>query len=83
MINARAESIANKPAFNTAFKNYRCLVIADGFYEWRKEGTPVYIRLKSGKPFGFAGLYSIWTSPEGEEHLHAPDNLVPVDNQDN
>jgi len=70
MINARAETIADKPAFRGAFKNQRCLVIADGFYEWRKEGrvkTPVYIRLRSGKPFGFAGLYNIWTSPEGEE----------------
>jgi putative SOS response-associated peptidase YedK len=70
MINARAESIADKPAFLDAFKRQRCLVIADGFYEWRKEGKakiPVYIRLRSGKPFGFAGLYSIWTSPEGEE----------------
>ena len=44
-------------------------MVADGFYEWRKEGTtkkPFYIRLKSHKPFGFAGLYNIWTSPEGE-----------------
>jgi putative SOS response-associated peptidase YedK len=69
MINARAETVADKPAFRNAFRNQRCLVIADGFYEWKKEKvkTPVYIRLKSKKPFGFAGLYSLWVSPEGEE----------------
>ena len=69
-INARAETVATKPAFRSAFENQRCLVVADGFYEWRSEGkvkTPVYIRLKSGKPFGFAGLYSLWTSPKGDE----------------
>ncbi len=70
MINARAESVADKPSFRQAFQNQRCLVVADGFYEWKKEGTkkrPFYIRLKSGKPLGFAGLYSIWKSPEGEQ----------------
>lgn len=69
MINARAETIADKPAFRSALKTHRCLVIADGFYEWKKGKVkiPMYIRLKSGKPFGFAGLYSIWTSPGGEE----------------
>jgi putative SOS response-associated peptidase YedK len=69
MINARAETVASKPAFSLAFKKQRCLVIADGFYEWIKTGkkrVPVYIRLKSGKPFGFAGLYNPWTSPEGK-----------------
>ena len=69
MINARAETAAGSRAFKSAFEKQRCLVVADGFYEWRKEGTakkPFYIRLKSHKPFGFAGLYNIWTSPEGE-----------------
>ena len=69
MINARAETVALKPTFKSAFKKQRCLVIADGFYEWRKinnKKTPVYIHLKSGRPFGFAGLYNPWTSPEGE-----------------
>jgi putative SOS response-associated peptidase YedK len=69
MINARAETAAGSRAFKSAFEKHRCLVAADGFYEWQKEGTtkkPFYIRLKSHKPFGFAGLYSIWTSPEGE-----------------
>ncbi|MGO9613155.1 MAG: SOS response-associated peptidase [Dissulfurispiraceae bacterium] len=69
MINARSETVAEKPSFKTAFRNQRCLVIANGFYEWQKDKNrkvPVYIRLKSGKPFGFAGLYNVWISPEGE-----------------
>jgi putative SOS response-associated peptidase YedK len=70
LINARAETITEKASFKNAFKKRRCLIVADGFYEWQKTGqrkTPVYIRLKSGKPFGFAGLYDTWTSPEGEQ----------------
>lgn len=70
MINARAETITEKASFRNAFKKRRCLVVADGFYEWQRVGTskqPVYIHLKNGKPFGFAGLYEFWKSPEGEE----------------
>jgi putative SOS response-associated peptidase YedK len=70
MINARAETITEKASFRTAFKKRRCLVVADGFYEWQNTGDarrPVYIRLKTGKPFGFAGLYEVWKSPEGKE----------------
>ncbi len=70
MINARSETINEKPSFRDAFKRHRCLIIADGFYEWRKDGKvkrPFYIRLKTEKPFGFAGLYDKWRSPEGEE----------------
>jgi putative SOS response-associated peptidase YedK len=70
MINARAESVAEKPSFKGAFRSKRILVAADGFYEWRKDGkvkTPVYIHLKSGRPFGLAGLFNIWISPEGEK----------------
>jgi putative SOS response-associated peptidase YedK len=69
MINARAETVASSKMFKSAFEKQRCLVVADGFYEWRKEGTtkkPFYIRLKSHKPFGFAGLYNVWMSPDGE-----------------
>ena len=69
MINARAETVASSKAFKSAFEKQRCLVVADGFYEWRKEGTtrkPFYVRLKSHKPFGFAGLYNAWRSPDGE-----------------
>lgn len=65
MINARAESLAQKPAFRIAYRRRRCLVLADGFYEWRREEgtsrkTPLYIRLRSGKPFAFAGLWEVW-----------------------
>ena len=70
MINARAETITEKASFRSAFKKRRCLVVADGFYEWQKVGdakSPVYIRLKSGRPFGFAGLYEVWNSPEDEQ----------------
>ena len=70
MINARSETVARKPAFRSAFKKKRCLVIADGFYEWRTEGKkkfPMYIRLKSGECFAFAGLYNLWTSPDGKQ----------------
>jgi putative SOS response-associated peptidase YedK len=69
MINARAETVAEKPSFKRALIKRRCLVIADGFYEWRKEGTrktPMFIRLKSGELLGFAGLYETWKSPAGE-----------------
>lgn len=69
MINARAESVDRKPAFRSAYKNARALIPATGFYEWKKEGSdksPFYIHLKPRKLFGFAGLYSIWTSPGGE-----------------
>jgi len=71
MINARAESLAEKPAFRTALQRRRCLIPADGFYEWRKEPdgtkTPMYLRLKSGDPFMFAGLWDQWHGPNGEE----------------
>lgn len=69
-INARAETIAASRTFRDAFENQRCLVVADGFFEWKREGRlkkPYYIRARSGKPFGFAGLYNYWTSPEGEK----------------
>jgi putative SOS response-associated peptidase YedK len=67
-INARAETVASRPMFRSAFKIQRCLVVADGFYEWEKREKgkiPFSIHLRSGKPFGLAGLYSTWTSPDG------------------
>jgi putative SOS response-associated peptidase YedK len=69
LINARAETLAAKPSFQNAFKKRRCLIIADGLYEFLKEGKKkisFFFRLKTGKPFGFAGLYETWTSPEGQ-----------------
>jgi putative SOS response-associated peptidase YedK len=70
LINARAETLDKKPSFRDAFKERRCLIVADGFYEWKKEGNkkiPLYYYLKSGRPFGFAGLYETWTSPDKKE----------------
>jgi putative SOS response-associated peptidase YedK len=70
MINARAETVAEKPSFREAFLKQRCLVVADGFYEWRKDGKikkPMYIHLRSGQPLGFAGPYNTWKSQEEEQ----------------
>jgi putative SOS response-associated peptidase YedK len=70
MINARAESVAEKPSFRAAFKRRRCLIIVDGFYEWQMQGNkkqPYYIRMEDGRPFAFAGLWEHWESPGGEK----------------
>src|SRR5262249_23720667 len=67
MINARVETAASNPAFRTPFPQSRCLILADGFYEWKKtDGSkqPFYIRLKDDKPFAFAGLYDHWHKGE-------------------
>jgi len=67
MFNARAETVAEKPSFKEAFKKRRCLIPTDGFYEWQKWGKgkrPLCFSLKSGRPFGLAGLYETWISPE-------------------
>lgn len=66
MINARSETLAEKPSFRTPYKRRRCLILTDGFYEWKAEPgsktkTPHYIRLKSEKPFAFAGLWEAWS----------------------
>ena len=68
-INAKAETVAVKPSFRSAFKKRRCLVIATGFYEWQIQGRakqPMWIGLRSHQPFTFAGLWEHWTPPEGE-----------------
>lgn len=72
MINARAETLTGKPAFQKLFERKRCIIPADGFYEWKKIGKakqPMRIMMKTGEPFAFAGLFDTWTSPEGEK-LH-------------
>ena len=74
MINARSETLAEKPSFRTAYKRRRCLVLTDGFYEWRAEPgskikTPFYIRLKSEKPFAFAGLWEAWSPNIDDDSL--------------
>lgn len=70
LINARGESVSDKPAFSAAMKRRRCLIPADGFYEWKAAGTrkqPYYVHAKSGGPLAFAGLWETWTGPNGEE----------------
>ncbi len=75
MINARAETVAEKPAFRSAFRHRRCLVPADGFFEWRKEGvgqgrkvpkTPIWIHRADREPFVMAGLWEKWVPERGE-----------------
>src|SRR5438445_3603892 len=68
-INAKAETAAEKPMFRDAFKRRRCLVPADGFYEWKQEGgrkQPVYIHMKDGEPFAIAGLCEHWEGQDGQ-----------------
>jgi len=71
MFNARAETIQEKPSFKTAFARRRCLIPADGFYEWQKQekgpSKPFRFQLKGKQPFAFAGLWELWRSPEGDE----------------
>ena len=70
LINARGETLEEKPAFRGSLKYKRCLIIADGFYEWkaspgRKTKVPFFIHMKDRKPFAFAGLWDSWNSPDG------------------
>jgi putative SOS response-associated peptidase YedK len=70
MINARAETLGEKPSFKELIAERRCLVPADGFYEWRREGkrkVPLWVHLKNKEPFGFAGLWDVWRGLEGDE----------------
>jgi putative SOS response-associated peptidase YedK len=72
LINARSETAAEKPSFKASFRRRRCLILADGFFEWKKptsgkNKTPYYIMLKDHAPFAFAGLWEVWQSPEGDE----------------
>lgn len=76
LINARAETVADKPSFRTPFRRKRCLVLSDGFYEWKKPSggghkIPYYIHLTDRSPFAFAGLWDRWQSPLGDELLSA------------
>jgi len=70
MINARGETLAQKPSFRTAFQRHRCLIPTDGFYEWRVAASggkqPIHVGMKDERPFAFAGLTERWLSPGGE-----------------
>jgi len=70
LINARGETVAEKPSFRGSFKYKRCIILADGFYEWKttngkKSKTPYFIHMKNRKPFAFAGLWDVWEGPDG------------------
>jgi putative SOS response-associated peptidase YedK len=74
MINARSETVAEKPAFRAAFRRRRCLVPADGYYEWKKEGRqkqPFRIRLRDETPFGIAGLWESWDDPASGQTIES------------
>ncbi len=93
LINARAESADEKPAFRAALRRRRCLIPADGFYEWKilpgkKAKQPVYIRHIDDRPFAFAGLWEIWDAPDGSQILSCtilttqPNDLIrPIHNR--
>ena len=68
MINARAETVAERPAFRDALRQRRCLVLADGFYEWQRSGKarrPMRVVMRTGEPFAFAGIWAVWKDPDG------------------
>ena len=93
MINARGETVHEKPSFRAPFRNKRCLILADGFYEWQtipgqKTKIPMYFRMKSGLPFAFAGLWDCWRSPEDETiesstiiTIHPNELVAPIHNR--
>ena len=69
LINARSETLTSKPAFRSAYARRRCLVPADGYYEWQREGTakqPWFLTSRDGAPLAMAGLYEVWAPPDGE-----------------
>ncbi len=84
MINARAETVAEKPSFRAAYRKRRCLILADGFYEWRKETdgkTPYYISLASAEPFAFAGLWEDWHAKDSEDSVQTTAIITTTANE--
>jgi putative SOS response-associated peptidase YedK len=93
MINARSETVATKPSFRNAYKNRRCLILADGFYEWKGEKgkkQPMFITLPDRRPFAFAGLWETWDK-QGKEAApyrsatiltrEASESVMPIHNR--
>ena len=84
MINARAETVAEKPSYREAFKHRRCVVLADGFYEWHRNGdvkTPYFISLASGEPFALAGLWEDWQDKKSGEPLQTTTLITTAANE--
>lgn len=84
MINARAETVAEKPSYRNAFKHRRCIVLADGFYEWHRQGdekVPHFISQKSGEAFAMAGLWESWTDKESGETLQTTTLITTAANE--
>ena len=84
MINARSETAAEKPAYRAAYRHRRCIVPADGFYEWRRTGeskTPYFISLASGEPFALAGLWERWVDKGSGEELQSATLLTTAANE--
>jgi putative SOS response-associated peptidase YedK len=82
MINARSETIATKPSFRDAFKKRRCLILADGFYEWEgQKGNkqPVFITLPNEKPFAFAGLWETWRDKNNQDETYRSCTIITRD----
>jgi putative SOS response-associated peptidase YedK len=80
--NARADTVATKPAFRSAFKKRRCLVVADGYYEWLKDGKekqPILYEVDGGKAFAFAGLWEWWPGPEGKDEPIESCTIITTD----
>jgi len=83
MINARAETVAEKPSYRAAFAHRRCVVLADGFYEWHRDGdlkTPYFISLASGEPFALAGLWEAWNDKDSGDSLQTTTILTVAAN---
>lgn len=84
MINARAETVAEKPSFRAAYSRRRCVVLADGFFEWRKTGdvkTPYFISLASGEPFALGALWESWQDKESDEVIQSTTMITTEANE--
>jgi len=84
MINARAETVAEKPSFRAAYRKRRCLVLADGFYEWHTEAgvkIPYFISLANQQPFAFAGLWENWQSKDSDEAIQSTTVITTAANE--
>jgi putative SOS response-associated peptidase YedK len=85
LINARAETVAEKPSFRNAFKHRRCLILADGFYEWKgPKGNkqPVFITLPDKAPFAFAGLWETWDDKNGDDATYRSCTIITTEASD-